>query len=295
MTASADPASSAQAARDPWRAVAPLEARHTGTFRDALIKESSGVAASRTQPGILWTINDGGNDPLLFATDTTGHPLGRFRVEGARNRDWEALTVTRCGAGDCIVIGDIGDNGESREWVTLYRIPEPRVASRRDGAPATLATATAQVAHYGYEDRGHDAEAIFFLGDEAHLITKGRSNGIAHYRLAGIEWREDQRLTAVRAAELPIPPSRHMGRWVTDAALAPGGRRLVIRTYTELYFFVLDDRGRLTPAEPPLACQVAGLEPQGEGVTWLDDRHLALTSERSILGGNSIHVVRCGE
>ena len=41
-------------------------------FQDRRIGESSGVVASRKHPGLLWTINDSGGDPMLFLSDTAG-------------------------------------------------------------------------------------------------------------------------------------------------------------------------------------------------------------------------------
>ena len=60
------------------------------------VDENSASAASVARPGILYTINDSGHDPALFAFDTTGADRGRWRIEGAINRDWEAVAVGRC-------------------------------------------------------------------------------------------------------------------------------------------------------------------------------------------------------
>jgi hypothetical protein len=58
--------------RSPWATHRPSDARVTDTFEHPKLTESSNFAASRRQPGILWTLNDSGNEPLLFATDTLG-------------------------------------------------------------------------------------------------------------------------------------------------------------------------------------------------------------------------------
>jgi hypothetical protein len=63
----------------------------TGTlFKD--LKESSGVAVSRTHDSILWSHNDSGDDPDIYATNLQGDQLGRFRVR--RARDGDPATVT---------------------------------------------------------------------------------------------------------------------------------------------------------------------------------------------------------
>jgi hypothetical protein len=50
----------------------PSVAELTGTLRSPLVTESSGVAASRRHPGILWTHNDAGDDAVLYATNLGG-------------------------------------------------------------------------------------------------------------------------------------------------------------------------------------------------------------------------------
>ena len=84
--------------------------RRTGTFAHPLLDESSGVAASRRQPGVLWTMNDSGNDAWIFATDTMGRDHGALAVADARNRDWEAIALGPCGTQECLYIADTGDN-----------------------------------------------------------------------------------------------------------------------------------------------------------------------------------------
>jgi hypothetical protein len=57
------------------------------------INESSGLAASRSNPGIYWTHNDSGDEPFVYAFDATGESRGVFRVTGAQARDWEDMAV----------------------------------------------------------------------------------------------------------------------------------------------------------------------------------------------------------
>src|ERR1044072_9082921 len=60
--------------------------------------ENSAAAMSVHQPGVLFTINDSGNDPLLFAIDTTGANRGMWLVSGVANADWEAASIGPCDA-----------------------------------------------------------------------------------------------------------------------------------------------------------------------------------------------------
>ena len=90
-----------------------------------------------TQPGIIFGLNDSGHEPLLFAFDSTGRSRGVWRVNGARNLDWEAAASGPCEAGSdrrCLYIGDVGDN-EARK-------PASGAARRSAGAEGTMGSAT---------------------------------------------------------------------------------------------------------------------------------------------------------
>ncbi|HEU5050684.1 MAG TPA: hypothetical protein VFU00_10195, partial [Gemmatimonadales bacterium] len=121
-----------------WEYRVPSEARQTGSLARAGIRESSGLAASRAHPGVLWTIEDSGNPALVSAIDTAGRLLGRWRLRGARNVDWEAVSVGPCGEHHCIYVGDTGDNAERRRSVTIYRFREPSLT----GAPGRAGAIT---------------------------------------------------------------------------------------------------------------------------------------------------------
>ena len=269
------------------------EATRTGSFQDPDLRESSGVVRSRRLPRVLFTINDSGNEAVIFATDSSGRAIGRWRVPGTVNRDWEAITIGSCPAGSCIYLADTGDNREQRTSVTIYRLREPAKLERFRDAPdaAPLDLDTLQLR---YPDGPHDTEAMWVDRDGAmSLVTKGRTGGIVLFRLLSAAWDSPGVVTATRIQSLPIVPDQPAGRWVTDAALAPDGQRVAIRTYTELYYFPVLPLGRLGP--PTTRCNIAGLEPQGEGVDWLDSTRLVLTSEAPLpTTSGVIHVIRCG-
>jgi hypothetical protein len=276
------------AAQSRWIERAALEARRTGTFQNPALGESSGVAASRREPGLLWSLNDSGNRPRLFATDTLGTDRGSFTVTGARNEDWEALALGPCGTTDCLYIADTGDNAEARSTVRLYRVPEPRSgAAGHQGA-----TKRAEVLPLRYPDGAHDVEAAFVDRSGAvHLIGKGRDGTVRHYRVPASAWG---RGAAVAEAldPLPIETDRDRGQLVTDAALSPDGERVAVRTYRSILFLELIPANGLRSRD--VACGITGLELQGEGIDWLDDATVVLTSEGVLSFPGTVSVARCG-
>lgn len=280
------------AAQSAWTLSPPTAVIPLGHFRDTTLTEASAAAASRTQPGVIWTLNDSGNPPWLYAVDTAGRTLGTFLVVGAQNFDWETLTVSPCPAGSCLIIGDIGDNPETRPSVRLYRIPEPPVP---DAAVAGLIpTAPAESLSLRYPDGPHDVEAIYAdASGDLFLVSKGRSKGIWLFRLPADAWSAGGTAAPERLDSLPITPDISYGQWISDAALSPDGRRVAVRTYSAVFFFAVGPGGRLTP-DRWQECFFGDLEPQGEGITWLDDRRLLLTGESSPTMAGPLFILECG-
>lgn len=276
------------------------------TTRRGLV-ENSGAAMSVAQPGVWFTINDSGNDAVLFALDTTGADRGAWRIDGVRNRDWEAITLGPCTGGDslgavgapprCLYIGEIGDNEARYGSARIYRVMEP-TAEQRGYSGELAATALSFV----YEGGPRDVEAMYAGPDGTlFLITKrarqdesGRLLPALVFALDPSAWRAPgSPATAALVDSLPLIPGSALGRQITDAARSPDGGSVALRTYTQLYVFSADRAtGRIATEVLPTVCSIAGLEErQGEGLTWFgDEGSWMLTSE----GVNEpLHVVAC--
>lgn len=279
------------------REFVPRSVERTGTLPDVL-GESSGVAVSRSHPGVLWTHNDAGGSARLFAVTPAGRLLAVFAVEGAVARDWEDVALGACpggpdgGTGSCIYVADTGDNERGRSSYALFLVPEPDPRRVGDGT----ATVAGRKVAIEYPDGPHDVEALA-VGPEGDLLllTKGRNGRIQVFRIGaaalarGLE--EGVTVTVERAGTLAIRPHGAVGRMVTGAALSPSGRRLVVRTYTELYFYRRDPDGGLVRDGDP--CFLGELEPQGEAVDFLDEETVIVTSEASWGREGTIHRIRC--
>ena len=112
------------------------------------------------------------------------------------------------------------------------------------------------------------------------------------YRIAADRWGSRGVVTAEWLGRFPIEPGTTRLAGVTGADLSADGHHLVVRTYRELFFYLVDDQG--DPGTGPIAtCPVLGLESQGEGVAWLDQDRVALTSERGVFGRGTVAVVQC--
>lgn len=249
--------------------------------------ENSAAAMSGTQPGVLFSINDSGNDALLFAVDTLGADRGVWRVTNAKNVDWESASLGPCGESEaqarCVYIGDAGDNTSRHPTRTIYRLAEPTASGKRSRVRAEALV-------YRYVDGPHDVEAMYVSANgDMLLITKRplfdarrRLRPALVFRLPRSAWNSAAIAVAQLVDSLPVVPGSAPLRLITDASLAPDGRHLAVRTYTQVYIFATDAAsGAVNHAVAASVCNVTSLgEPQGEGVTWADSRgRLVFTSE----------------
>jgi hypothetical protein len=238
------------------------------------IPESSGLAVSRRQPGLLWSHNDSGNESILFAIDAAGALRGRVRVP-IRTRDWEDMSAARCASGDCLYIGDIGDNRLGRARVRIYRVAEP--------APGDAETAAPDVFDAAYADGAHNAEALFAIGTDLFIVTKDRAAGV--YR-APVPPTGGGSLTFERVGQLGL-------EGVTDAEAARDEASVVVRTSHEAVWYRAADlrRGAITPVFRVRLDRLQ--EAQGEGVA-LDGHLLYLSSEAGPWNrGGQLLTLRC--
>lgn len=272
------------------QAATPIRVERKVTLANLRLAETSGVAVSRSQPGLLWTHNDSGDGPVIYATNLDGADLGSYAVTRADAVDWEDIAAGPCpdSNGQCLYVGDTGDNAERRASVQIYIVPEPPPPEpRRHGRDSVRARRLT----VRYPDRPHDVEALAVAPTgEVLLITKGRSGGVQGFSVPASSVRADSATAVPIAVDFGIPADAGAARHVTGAALSPDGSLLVIRTYVELRTY-----RRVGGTFALLGtCTLGFLEPQGEAVDFLEANRFVLTSEAA-LGLNAIlTIVTCG-
>ena len=86
------------------------------------LTESSGIAQLGEQ---LWSHNDSGDRPRLFAFDFTGQPLAQVSIAGATAIDWEDICAFTRDGRSYLAVADVGDNAGQRKLVSVYAIEFP--------------------------------------------------------------------------------------------------------------------------------------------------------------------------
>jgi len=176
---------------------------------DDRVIESSGLAVSRSHPGLAYTVNDSGDDARVLVLSTRdGSVVGQTTLAGAQPDDFEALSPA---PGGRLLVGDIGDNDAERDSVEVYVIGEP-AAGDHQVRPRTVSLT--------YPGGPRDAEALVADGRTVYVVSKELVGGVYAAPVLGSD-RDSFALRRVAAA-----PSV-----VTDGALLPDGD-VVLRGYS---------------------------------------------------------------
>lgn len=234
--------------------------REAGIVRSDLIREASGIVASRRNPGVLWVHNDSGDSARVFAINERGEFLGACTLAGAASRDWEDIAA---GPGpdpnqQYLYVGDIGDNQAKYPEIMVYRVPEPKVDPALPFGRMTLGPAEA--IRLTYPDGPRDAETLLVdpLTRDLFIISK-REMFSKVYRAA---WPQSttQPTEMTRVATLP---------WGFAVAgdVSPDGRRVIVRGMFNASRWVRPPGAPLWHAFSGKMVRLPLMsEPQGEGI-----------------------------
>jgi hypothetical protein len=259
---------------------------HLADLEDRRISESSGIVASRLNPGVYWTHNDSGDGAFIYAFDRSGKSKGTWKVTGASALDWEdiAIGIGPVSGTSYLYIGDIGDNDRDGKVVTVYRVAEPTVESPNgsNSRGQTSHTAPAEAIRLKFPERRYDAEALFIhprTGD-LYLITKTKGAASKVYKAtAPFDVSTFIELDFVSDLQLPS----FSGGMVTGADISPDGERVVLCDYFGAYEMSLPRANADFESiwQQPLAQIELGLRQQGEAVCYsTDGKAILATSEQ---------------
>jgi hypothetical protein len=247
-------------------AAAPAAATRVCQVKDKRLTELSGLAATPT--GYV-TVNDGadeGSHRKIFYLDrkcavvrTVSYP--------SRPRDTEDLALAADGT---LWVGDIGDNGENRTTIGLWRL-----------APGA---SKPELSRLSYPDGPHNAEALLLTATGTPVVVT-KTVGTAEIYVPQTSVRAGKTTPLRRAGSVSLPvtgtsnPYSLAGRLlITGGAVSPDGKHAVLRTYADAFEFDVTG-GDLVGALTGGSSRSVALpdEPQGESVAYSTDGTTLLT------------------
>jgi hypothetical protein len=239
--------------------------------------ETSGLAISRRAPDILWTHNDSGNAPVLYAVDTAGRKRGALRVVDASNEDWEDVASFERDGKAWLLVGDIGDNDAKRSSVLVHIVAEP--APDQLQPDGMLQASPAYSLRIRFEDGPRDCESVAVDPVEGAIYLLTKRDDVPRLYRAPLAASREKAVVAklvgtvpevVGTAPLNTMVKRLAGKrfsWPTGMDFAADGRSAVVITYGEAIIFAREGSESWAEAfkRAPLRLPFHGL-PQAEAV-----------------------------
>lgn len=248
-----------------------------------IIHESSGlVACSDTS---VLTINDSGGEPVVYEVSLSGKLVSKTTFANVRNTDWEEITIDS----GRVYIGDIGNNRNTRNNLTIYRFPLSKVGQRDVEADEIQFYYPEQMSYPPTDDeKVYDAEAFVIWENEIIIFTKCRT---------------DPFTGEARIYKVPNEPGRHAARWVNTLTLGNGSWRshsitgmckldkgIALLTYSdwyEIHLFNPDvkfwQNGNVIKHNLPFWRQ-------REAITQMSDGRIIISDEKkTLLGGGNLY------
>lgn len=255
-----------------------------GTISDPEIDESSGLADSWLHDNRLWTHNDSGDQPRLWAMDKQGQVTTEVAVVGADNIDWEDMAIAPCAADDtrpCIYVADFGDNNSIRDQVVIYRFPEPDLG---DEPPATFEIHQFETLTYQYDSGPRDAESLLVHPETRQLwvIEKTGHEEVLVFEIPESFDNDEPHIVSPVATLHESRPAALL-RMIVAADIAPDGSEFTYRTYAEAVTHCVTPGEDFATAfdNPPVRRVIEPGTIQGEALTYdRGDLSLWLTSEQ---------------
>lgn len=249
------------------------EGVQVGTVAHDEIDEVSGVVESRRNPGVLWVHNDSGDGPHLYALTPAGTHLGVYTLADTPSGDWEdlAIVVDRGSGESLLYVGDVGDNGHSRDFVQVHIVPEPEVSPDQEPVEAELKAVTLQLDYP--DDLSLDCEAMLVdpANGDLYLVSK-EGDALARAFVKPAPHTAGERVEMTLAAELEAGGVLASGV-TTGGEFSPLGDRIVVRGYGPMARLWLRDRATpLTDTLSEPACEITlPLEMQAEAIGFAAD------------------------
>jgi hypothetical protein len=247
--------------------------------------ELNETSAAQLINGLIWTTEDHGNAPELYALDKSGKLVHTLHILDVKNHDWEELTADKQGN---LYIGDFGNNENKRKNLAIYKISGSSLGENETSA--VVKTTFYYPAQKDFppkkSNRIFDCESFFVFGNYFYLFSKNRSSGFDGttilYRVPNMPGNFP--------AE-PISDFQTCGNYnrcaVTSADISPDGKRVVLLCSDKIWLFEGfsgDDffSGKATKIE---------LEhfSQKEGLCFSSNTELFITDERNKKTGGNLY------
>lgn len=234
------------------------------------LDETSGLAVSRQNSGVLWMHNDGAS-PRVYAVSKAGKALAAFDL-GVVVTDIEDIAI---GPGptegrDYVYLGDIGDNDDRRRSIRICRFEEPSL-DQKERTYARISDV--EQFQLTFPDGPHDAECLMVdpVSGDIYVVSKEKKRGRV-YRIAG------DKLVAGETSELQLVLNLKVKK-VSGGDISPDGSSIILRNESDGWLWrrpegesIVNTMATTSPVELQVRArdqdrngESVGFDPEGKG------------------------------
>jgi hypothetical protein len=201
--------------------------KKTGKLDKTVIKEASGLVASKVKPGkFIWS-NDSGGAAALFGTDKDGRVIKTTQLSNFSNTDFEAIASGPCPSNQgetCLYVGDIGDG---IGWRNKFKIGVFKESSFWN----STSIRADKIIEFSYPSGTNNAEALI-VTPEGQILVFTKTEGSTQVFDIGLNGK------ATRLSQFDlkgiIPRTKDKEARITDASISPDGDKVLILTYGDI-------------------------------------------------------------
>lgn len=258
----------------------PIFAQHTTAQLPQEINESS--ALEWATDSSLYTINDSGNDPVLYEIHHDGRLLRAIDLDdfGLDNRDWESLAQDAL----YLYIGDFGNNRNTRKDLVIYKISKAQL--RRGWGSATEIKFRCGEQH-GFppkpSSRQYDFEGFYATSTALVVWSKNRTEPCNGYARKYVLSKNPGNYTVFATDSVYLQGESLFEQWVAGADYHPGKKLTALLSGPNIHFLVPDASGTLV--DLPVWAGIS----QKESVVFGEGTTLYVTDEVNHLSSGKLY------
>ncbi|MBR1785587.1 MAG: cadherin-like beta sandwich domain-containing protein [Paludibacteraceae bacterium] len=249
-----------------------------GTSKKKVMKEVSGMAASRQTTGYLWAHGDENTneDKKIIAIKPDGTLAMTVMISGDPGRDdWEDIATGIYDGKNYIFIGAFGDNNKKfKDEYYIYYLEEPEITSGTQ-------TANVKYIRFGYpDDNAHNTETLMYDNMEQmfYIVDKVEGGACTLYRLP---FKTNYGTGVQKLTEVCKLGNGNTFDLVCGGDITPDGRWMAIKNYGYILLWERQGSESLSETAKRRPQQIAAYqeEKQGEALAWTDATTFYTTSD----------------
>lgn len=248
------------------------------------IKESSAVEVTE-KSDLIWTLEDSGNEPQLFALDTKGALVHTVTITDAQNNDWEDLTSDKQGN---LYIGDFGNNKNERKDLSVYKISASDLTKKEASVAEKISFFFPEQTLFPPKksERFYDVESFFLFEGHFYLFTKNRSSKFDGTTLLyQVPNKSGNQPAKLISSFKTCDNFNHCA--VTSADISPDGKKVALLSSDKVWIFTDFNSNNF------LSGKVEQIDlksfTQKEGICFVGNEKLYITDEKDKKTGGKLY------